>query len=94
MTKCKIPSHDQSIVVLPHVDQNHPDETGDRIRLVSSPLRGVLELAKHERGNTRNQQGCIIIIRESLKVRDEGIGIPGDGSEDVFGDGRWCQSIF
>lgn len=94
MTKCKIPSRDQSLVLSPDADQNHPNETGDRILRVSSPLLVVLELAKHERGNTRNQQSCIIVISKPLQVRDEGVGIPGDGSKDVFGDGGWRQSIF
>lgn len=28
-----------------------------------------------------------------LKVRDGGVGIPGDGSEDVFGDGGWKKCV-
>ena len=42
-----------------------------------TPLLVVLKLAKHEGGNTRNQQSCIIIISKALEVRDEGVGIPG-----------------
>src|SRR5208282_1115620 len=58
------------------------------------PLTSYYNQVKHERGKTRNQQSCIIVISKSLKVRDEGVRIPGDGSEDIFGDGGWCQSVF
>jgi|SRR5579859_842989 len=57
------------------------------------PFTSYYNEPKHERRNTRNQQIYIIVISKPLKVRDEGVGIPGDGSEDVFGDGGWCQSV-